>query len=141
MKKLHAILFSFTVLGLFAIAACNNASNTEAAQDKVIEEQGDLREAREELSEEYQKEQVELQTEIRDAQNRVDERLVDLRVQLNDAQGEAKDDISQRINRLEVKRDKLAKDLDRVDYATNNDWQNFKMDVRKTLDELGEDLN
>lgn len=141
MKKSNVILFSFAILSLLTFAACNNASRTEAAQDKVEAEQGDLQEAREELSEEYQKEQVEIQTEIREAQNSIDKRLVELRTELNDAKPEAKEEINQRISRLQVKRDQLVERLDRADNATNAEWEAFKMDVRTTLNDLKEDLD
>ncbi len=141
MKKLHFTILSLAFFSLFAWVGCDNASRTQQAQEQVEEEQGDLQEAQEDLNAAYEREKVAMQSEIRNAQSRVDKRLVELRAAHNDAKADTKIEIGQRIERLEMKQKQLATDLEQVDDSTYDDWEELKVSVRTTLDELAEDLN
>lgn len=141
MKKLNEILLGLAIVSLFSFTACNNTSGTQAAQEEVREEQKDVQEAREEVTEEYQKESTELREDIRDAQNKVDKRLTELRAKLNDASADAKIEINQQIERLETKRVQLAADLDRAGENMASGWETFKTNVRKTLEDVEEDID
>lgn len=141
MRKLNEILLAFAVISLFAFTACNNASSTQAAEERVKEEQKDVQEAGEDVSEAYQKESTELREDIRDAQNKIDKRLTELRAKLNDASADAKVEINQQIERLETKRVQLASDLDRVGDKVKDGWDTFKENVKQTIKDAEEDLN
>lgn len=139
MKKLNVLFLAFALIGWISFTSCGNNSRTNDADaienpnDNIMGDQGD--------NSEYDDEVEDLRDDIRDAQKDIDDRISELRKKMDDATAETKVEINQKIEKLEAKRVQLSADMDRLGEDMGDGWETFKMNVRKTLDELGDDID
>ncbi|MFN7119931.1 MAG: hypothetical protein ACK4TA_24265 [Saprospiraceae bacterium] len=139
MKKLNVCLLALTLVGWLSFTSCdsngrpNNDTPVENPNDNIMGDQGDATE--------YEDERAELRDDIQEAQQDIDERITDLREEAKNASADAKVEINQQIERLEAKRIQLAADLDRLGEDMGDGWESFKMNVRKSLDDLEDELD
>ena len=83
-------------------------------------------------------EKNDLKRDISEAQSNIDRRLEKLNNDLKTANAEAKADIQQEIDKLETKRKQLAQDLENFGDKVGSEWDQFKANVRTTVDDIGD---
>ena len=139
MRKLNVLFLAFALIGWVSFTSCGNNSRTndkdimENPDDSIMGDKGD--------NSEYNEEVADLRDDIRDAQKDIDDRISDLRKKMDDATAETKVEINQQVEKLEAKRVQLSADMDRLGEDMGDGWETFKMKVRKTLDDLEDEID
>lgn len=127
-------LFMVALFGLFAFTACDNNSSAEEARE-------DAQEAVDEMGDELEEERNELRRDIQGAQQDIDRRIAKMEAEMKDASAEAKAETQQAIDKLKMKKNQLGQDLENFGNKAENEWAQFKANVRKTIDEIGDDID
>lgn len=139
MRKLNVWLLASALVGCLAFTACNN-SNRNPNDDATVESPNDTSVGDQGDDSEYNEERADLREDIQDAQKDIDDRIADLRKKMDTASAEAKVEINQQIEKLEARSIQLSADLDRLGQDMGDGWETFKMNVRKTLSNLEEEI-
>ena len=86
-------------------------------------------------------------SDIDRAMDRLDERIDIIEDKADDATGETKDAYDKRIEDLKAKRDNVEKRMDEFDEVKDNNWNQFRsnirtawMDVKNDVDQFGKEL-
>lgn len=132
--KINAFLVAIVVITSLLIGCQDTKTNTEIAEDNLIEAQQDLNNLKEDSQEDAQKlateaeyEIFKAETEVKVQANKV--RIAELRVNKNTADLEL-------INDLEARNSELDERL--KSYETyKTDWQKFKEEFNRDMNELG----
>jgi len=132
MKKLSFYLLLLAFMGFFTLSSCGNDASSENAKKEVNE-------ASDAVGDAIVVEKNDLKREIEEAQSKIDRRLEKLNNDLKSAKADAKDGIQKDIDRLEAKRKKLGEDLNNFGDKTDNEWNQFKANVRETFRDIGDD--
>lgn len=132
MKKLSLSLMMLALLCFFALPSCDNDASSENAKNEVGE-------AADAVGDAMESEKNDLKREITDAQNKISRRLEKLNNDLKTAKEDAKAGIQSDIDKLQVKQKQLADDLDKFGEKADNEWEQFKGNVRETMKDIGDD--
>lgn len=132
--KINAFLVAIVVITSLLIGCQDTKTNTEIAEDNLIEAQQDLNNLKEDSQEDAQKlateaeyEIFKAETEVKVQANKV--RIAELRVNKNTADLE-------RINDLEARNSELDERLKSYE-SYKTDWQKFKEEFNADMNELG----
>ena len=125
-------LLLFASLSLLFVASCGKDPSAEKAKKE-------MREASDAMGDVMKKERDELKVEISDAQQQIDRRLDQMRSDLKSAKQETKANLQKDIDRLEMKRKQLAEDLEQLEAKADTEWDQFKANVRQTIQDIGGD--
>ncbi len=132
MKNLSLSLFAIALVGWFSFSSCGDNPNAERAQENMEEAADDMGDA-------LTKERDDLKEDIQEAQSDIDRRLEKLNNDMKEASAEAKAEMQEEINQLEAKKNQLAQDLNEFGNKTEAEWDQFKANVRNTIDKIGDD--
>lgn len=127
--------FGFILVALYAfflLPACDSPASERA--------ENDIEQAADSVSDVFEAERADLRDDLRDAKEDVDEELAELRARLATASDDAKVEINEKIARLEKQQEKLADNLNRFEENVENGWENFKREVRETLQEIDREI-
>lgn len=134
MKKLILILAVFTLITNITLTSCNtSAEKVENAEKKVDQANEDLYEANQKYLadvEAYRKESADKIT----ANNKS---IADFKARIAQEKKEAQVAYSQKITVLEQKNSDLKKKMDVFKAESKEQWENFKIEFSKDMDDLG----
>lgn len=134
MKKLFLIYPVFLFATLFAFTSCDDRTDAEKAADNIEE-------AGENMKDAFRSDREELAADIEEAREDVNDRIEELREDLNDATDESRAAIERQMERLEVRKNELDNDLERLGDNIADGWNEFKKDVRTSLRDAREEIN
>ncbi len=132
MKSAKMFFLLLMTTGLLVVG-CEEKTKSEKAKDK-IEEAADA------VGDLFEQESSDLKEELKEAREDINDRIGGLKAKLADATDETREGIKNGISRLEIQRDKLDASLERMGDNAKEDWASFKSGVRKTLQEVEQDL-
>ena len=151
---MRTILWS-TALSLFLVGSVgcqrDEAAKVKAAEKNVAEQREDIRDEQKDVREEQkdvnkqQKELAEAKIDLAQARTEyersVRERLtkIDARIAQLEAKGDAKS--KQAAADLRTKRNEASAKLDRIGERTESNWEEFKADTNRTMDQVEKDLD
>jgi len=147
MKKLFVNLAIALLLfaGIVDTSCQSQAEKKEEAHDKVLKEENDLKEARQEerleaekasQADEWKTFRYESEAKIRDLENRIAE------LQIRQKKpGKALDQhYERRINDMEHKIREMRTRMDHYDTGDKSDWESFKREFNHDMEEIGRAL-
>lgn len=137
----HSILviaLNLLLAGLLITSCDNRKDNVRDAEEDVTQQQQELNEAEQDLDSEIQEFRAETQQEIRENENEI----ADLKAELETQGEEANEEQREKIAELEQRNEELKNDLNTYDpnNTTRQDWEEFKRDFNREMDELGDEI-
>lgn len=113
MKNLRAILSLFVVVSVgLLITSCDNKNDNR-----------------------YDADRSELSMRIDNTIQKIDAKIVDLKNRRDNASEETVENINDRIDKLQDRRDDLKDDLNEMKGTMDDNWESFKSDVDKAIDD------
>jgi hypothetical protein len=120
-------------MAILFFACTSNAEKIENAKDKVAEAQEDLQEAIADSVADYNKFREETDLRIRENEKSIAE----YRLRISKEKAEARADYEKRIAALETRNSDMRRRLDAFKQDGRRNWQEFKTEFNKDMDELG----
>ena len=128
-------LLSLGVFALILTACETKQQKVDEAKDKLEDAKQDLRDAKSDLNSEYPAFKREQEQELQ----RNEDRIAELRKMINTGGKPLDKDRAERIQRLESRNAELRSQLYGYEKA-HGDWETFKRDFKKSMDDLGNSL-
>lgn len=136
--KMKNILVALALLATpFAITSCSN--DTEAGRE-VNEAVNDVEEVGNDISAEFKQESAELERDFKQARTNINRRIEALEADLEGASAEARAEINEEIAELKQWGNDVDNSLDRMGRNISNEWKEFKMESRKTLNKIEREI-
>ena len=95
----------------------------------------------EETQADFIQERRDFGTRIENSIEQIDERLNEMQQELAQATGETRDEIQERIDDLTDRRDNLQERMMEIRNVTEDEWDEFRMGVERTFEQIGEELD
>lgn len=124
MKNLPVFL-SLLVLLFIGATACNEKKEDKNDADNEV----------------VIRERTELKRDVDDVQRRVDVRIVELRADMDTVSTDANAAIQRQIDKLEEARRNLDARAKDIESDVERDWEEFKADVRRLINDLDREIN
>ena len=134
MKKTILVVAASTMMSALIFSSCNDSQRVENSQERVTDAQQDLTRAQDEY-------RNDVDTYRRDINAQIDanERMIDeLKEQKRYKEGSDKDAYRMRIEELKQKNRDLRKRLNDYQVTGKDDWERFKAEFNRDMDELGQ---
>ena len=131
MKNPMLKLFALFLLSFLLIPACQN-THTEEAGEK-------MEEAADEMGKALEMEKQELKADLEQAQTDLQTRMDQLKADMQKASDEVKAEMQGEWNRLDSLKNQVSQNLAEFGDKTADEWDQFKMNVKETIKEIGKD--
>jgi hypothetical protein len=118
---------------IFASACTSSAKKVKNAEEGVSQAQEELYKAQQDY--EADVELFKITTANRIAQN--DKEVIDIKLKIKESNSKYRADYEKQIAALELKNKELTQKMNDYKAETNADWQAFKSELNRDLDELG----
>lgn len=132
MKKLSVGLLTVLLWSFFSFTSCTQSNEGEKARDQMEEGYDDM-------NSDLEMEKQALRDEIQQALKTIDQQVEKLNQDLKSASAEAKTELEKELEDLKAAKEKLTRNLDSFGDKTAMEWDQFKDNVRKTIQDIGKD--
>lgn len=124
----------FFIISLF-IVSCNNGNN-ENMNDQFEEEKLALKEDLEDARDNIQENLNEVQEDLSDLQDQMANNMDNANDELKAQWQEMEDNLEKRKDELNKEKEELSDRISDIANATQDNWEEFKMDAREWVDDI-----
>ncbi|MGM0621697.1 MAG: hypothetical protein ACQETJ_11675 [Bacteroidota bacterium] len=145
MKKIVFTLAATAFIAGIFLTSCNSSSQKiENAEDNVQDAKEAVVDAKSDLNQAYQDSITEFQQFKTDFQNQIsanEKTIAGLKLSIADASQEDKVLYEKKLAELEEKNNDLRIKLAEYKEGETDQWQSFKMEIKRDMDELGKEFS
>jgi hypothetical protein len=137
LKICSSVFFIFMI-----VAGCNSstekkAEDLENAEKNVVDAQKDLDLSRQDSTREYEQYKADVASKLLEN----DRKILQLKEKMTVAKTKANDKYTSELKELEVKNLKLRTKMEGYKNGAKENWESFKYDFNKELDEIGKSIS
>ena len=128
MKTLLRLAVSILLTyGLLNLTACNSSNTTNSETAAV--------------NDDYEDERIEISEDLRELREDVSDQIQKVSQQMEDATADTKEEFSQLRDELVQKREEVDVELERIETASQENWNEVREGARNTFQDVKRDFN